>query len=169
MIREYDSTEPLDLILVVEAWLPADPLATDRDRLEAALSLAASMFWAWCHGEESPVVTLVLLGRTSGSRTGRAGERFAREALTLLAGAEGAPDTRAAAGDVPRKRSSRCARILVSSRPNTPLAADLRGRIGVPFVSLDPFRPVAWYTPPRPPPPPAVNPTLLHARIAAGW
>ena len=61
MVREYDSTEPLDLVLVVEAWVPVTPAAADRDRLEGAISLAASVFWTWCRGEESPVVTLVLL------------------------------------------------------------------------------------------------------------
>jgi uncharacterized protein (DUF58 family) len=172
MVREYDSTEPLDLVMVVEAWVPAAPTATDRDRLEAAVSLAASVFWTWCHGEESPVVTLALLDRTFAARTGRADDRFAREALTLLASAEGTPDTRAVAADVPRRRSSRCARILISSRPNSPLLADLRGRSGVPYVPLHPSEAVAWYTPPRPPPPPEggpwQSPVALHGRLAGG-
>jgi uncharacterized protein (DUF58 family) len=149
MVREYDSTEPLELILVVEAWLPKRSFPADRERLEATLSLAASIFWAWCHSEEAPTVTLVLLGRTSDLRTGRAGDWFAREALTLLAGAEGDADTHTAVGHVPRRQSSRCARIVVTSRLGTPLVAALQERTGVPFVPLSPTSSIAWYTPPQ--------------------
>ena len=155
MVREYDSTEPLDLILVVEPWLPARPAADDRDRLEAAISLAASVVWAWCHGDEAPAVTVVLAGPGGGVSAGRAGEGFARQALTLLAGAGGSPDPRAVPAGVLRKRSSRCARVLVSSRPDSPLAGDLLSRTGLPFVPLAPGGPVAWYTPPRRPHPAA--------------
>jgi uncharacterized protein (DUF58 family) len=155
MVREYDSTEPLDLILVVEPWLPATATAADDDRLEAALSLAASMFWTWCHGEEAPEATLILAGPAGGACSGRAGDAFARQALTLLAAAEGFPDARSVPGKALRKRSNRCARVLVSSRPATPFAAELRARAGVPFLTLDPVGPIAWYTPPHRLPRPA--------------
>ena len=111
MVREYDSTEPLDLILVVEAWLPTNASLPDHDRLEAAISLAASVFWAWCHGEESPVVTLVLLDRSCDSRTGRGGDWFAREALSLLSAAAGTSDTRA-------RRAGRASKAIQPVRPD---------------------------------------------------
>jgi uncharacterized protein (DUF58 family) len=155
MVREYDSTEPLDLILIVEPWLPADAGADDRDRLEDALSLAASVFWTWCHGEEAPEVTLVLAGPGGGESSGRAVGAFARQALMLLAAAEGSPDSRAVPARALRKRSNRCARVLVSSRPGSPFTAELRERTGLPFLTLDPARPIAWYTPPQRPARPA--------------
>ncbi len=148
MVREYDSTEPLDLVLVVEPWLPTTVTQADRDRLETTLSLAASVFWAWCHTEESPVVTLALTGPGGGVRSGRAGDAFAREALKLLAPVVGSTDTGAVAAEGFRRMTGRSARVLVSSRPGTPLLGELRARTGLPFVPLDPGRPVAWYTPP---------------------
>jgi uncharacterized protein (DUF58 family) len=157
MVREYDSTEPLDLILVVEPWLPGWAGDADRDRLEAALSLAASVFWTWCHREEAPEVTLVLAGPKGEACSGRAVEPFARQALTLLAAADGSPDARAVPDKALRKRSNRCARVLVSSRPATPFAAELRARTGLPFLTLDPVGPIAWYTPPQRPPRPAAS------------
>lgn len=155
MVREYDSTEPLDLLLVVEPWLPVSPDAADRERFEAALSLAASIFWTWCHGEESPEVTLALAGPGAAARSGRATDGFARHALAILASAAGGPDSGTIPGAVFRKRSNRCARILVSSRPATQLGGELRARSGVAFMTVDPSSPLAWYTPPGRSTPPA--------------
>ena len=36
MVREYDTAPSPELVLVVEPWLPTNPTATDRERLEAA-------------------------------------------------------------------------------------------------------------------------------------
>jgi uncharacterized protein (DUF58 family) len=151
MVREYDSTEPLDLIMVVEPWLPLFAGPAEKARLEDALSLAASVFWTWCHGEEAPEVTLVLAGPGGGATAGRAVDAFARQALTLLAAAKGSPDARAVPARALRKRSNRCARVLVSSRPGSPFAAELRARTGLPFMMLSPAEPIAWYTPPQRP------------------
>ncbi|QEL15014.1 DUF58 domain-containing protein [Limnoglobus roseus] len=148
MVREYDSTEPLDLLMVVEPWVPANPTAADQDVVEATFQLAASVFWSWCHGEETPEATLVVAG-SSECRSGRATEGFGRLALTLLAEAEPTTDTSQIPADGLRRRSNRCARILISSRPNSPLAAELRQQTGVPFVTADPGTPMAWYTPPN--------------------
>ncbi len=147
MVREYDSTEPLDVLMVVEPWIPRNPTPADRELVEATFRLAATVFWSWCHGEETPEATLIVAG-SSESRTGRATEGFGRAALALLAEAEATSDTSKIPADGLRRRSNRCARILVSSRPNSPLAAELRQQTGVPFVVVDPGTPMAWYTPP---------------------
>jgi uncharacterized protein (DUF58 family) len=147
MVREYDSVEPLDLLLVVEPYVPVNPTPADRESVEATFELAASVFWSWCHGEEMPEATLVVAGLPE-SRTGRATEGFGRSALTLLAEAKPVSDSPVVPVDTLRRRSNRCARILVSSRPNSPFAGELRSRTGVPFVSVDPDTPIAWYRPP---------------------
>ncbi len=144
MVREYDSVEPLDLLLVVEPYAASD---ADLDSVESTLELAASVFWSWCHGEETPEATLVVAGMIE-SRTGRATEGFGRAALALLAEAQPVSGLAPIAIETLRRRSNRCARILVSSRPNSPLATELRDKTGVPFVTVDPARPMAWYRPP---------------------
>ena len=83
------------------------------------------------------------------SRSGRATEGFGRAALSLLAEAGPSNDASQFPIDTLRRRSNRCARILVSSRPNGPLAGELRAQTGVPFVTVDPATPIAWYRPPE--------------------
>jgi uncharacterized protein (DUF58 family) len=148
MVREYDSTEPLDLLLVVEPWAPPAADAAALEAVEATFRLAATVFWSWCHGEETPEATLVVAGQSE-SRSGRATEGFGRAALALLAEAQPITGSAPIALDTLRRRSNRCARILVSSRPDSPFAAELRATTGVPFVAVDPAKPIAWYRPPE--------------------
>lgn len=147
MVREYDSVEPLDLLLVVEPYAPPRAARADLEAVEKTFEMAASVFWSWCHGEETPEATLLVAGQTE-SRTGRATEGFGRSALTLLAEAKPIDGPAPMALDTLRRKSNRCARILVSSRPNSPMALELRDKTGVPFVSVDPASPIAWYRPP---------------------
>ncbi len=147
MVREYDSTEPLDLLLVVEPWIPNHPTPRDRDLVEQTFQLAASVFWSWCHAEETPEASIVVAGRKE-YRTGHATEGFGRSALSLLAIAEPTQDTHHVPMETLKRRSNRCARILVSSRANSPLAMELQRQTGVPFVMVDPSSPIAWYHPP---------------------
>lgn len=150
MVREYDSTEPLDLLLIVEPWQPLNPSADDRLRVEACLSLASSIFWAWCHSDETPEATLAIAG-TDRIRTGRATDGFGRAALTLCADVEASPATATLPAQTLTLRTNRCVRILVSSRANSSLASELRSRSGLPFICLDATGPMAWYVPPTSP------------------
>jgi len=43
MVREFQQTRDRDLILLVELWQPAQPVAMDLDRVELAVSFAASV------------------------------------------------------------------------------------------------------------------------------
>ncbi|MBX9628089.1 MAG: DUF58 domain-containing protein, partial [Gemmataceae bacterium] len=60
MVREYDAAPAPDLLVVVEPWLPAGASAADHDRLEAALSLAATVARGWARLDGR--VALVVLG-----------------------------------------------------------------------------------------------------------
>jgi uncharacterized protein (DUF58 family) len=148
MVREYDNTEPLDLVLVVEPYLPDNPSAADFDRLEASFSLAASIVWAWCLSDEGPTVTVAVAGKQGTVVSGKGVEGFARQSLVHLAKASGGAN----AGELPpgdlRRPAGRSARVLVSPRSPSPLMNLLRGRCGVPFVAADPQQSWAWYTPP---------------------
>jgi hypothetical protein len=147
MVREYDAAPAPDLVLVVEPWLPARPLPAHREFLEAALSLAATVAETWGR-EGGGRVTVAVAGDPDSVRTAAATESGIREALVALADVAGAdgfvPLGPAAFG----RPLARAARVVVSSRPNTPYAAALARAAGRPFVAMSPADRFGWYSPP---------------------
>jgi uncharacterized protein (DUF58 family) len=140
MVREYDSTEPLDLILVF------DP--TPAPAFEWAVTLAASIAWAWANADETADVTLVAPGSAVPVRTVRGTPGFVRELLVPLADVKPAAGVAIPAGAGSRA-SNRCARIVVGGGAPAGLAASLRGRFGIPFVPVGPSDNPPWFTPPQ--------------------
>jgi uncharacterized protein (DUF58 family) len=146
MVREYDSAPSPELVLVVEPWLPDSPSEADRERLEAALSLAVTMAVTWRRAFDSPVLVAVAGGEFQVA-TARSEEDM-REALTPLADVAGGP-----AAEVPPAAAfghhlARAARVVVSSRPRTPFAQLLSRATGRPFVAVSPAERLPWYLPP---------------------
>ncbi len=139
MVREYDSTEPLDLILVL------DP--TPAPAFEWAVTVAASIAWAWANADETADVTLVAPGAKVPVRTVRGTPGFVRELLVPLA--DVAPSTEATIpAGAGSRASNRCARIVVGGGSPGALASTLRSRFGIPFVPLGPADSPPWFTPP---------------------
>lgn len=159
LVREYDWSEPLDLRVVIDPWLPADtpPGHRDRRRLEWALSAAASLLKTWCEADEPADLTLVVPGKQPVVRSGRGVPTFVRTALLPLAELPGTPHVPAVPPELVRGRSNRTARLLVSTRPAGPLGDAFR-RAGLPFVAVDPTAPPGWFTPP---------PALMLSTVAA--
>jgi hypothetical protein len=147
MVREYDAAPSPDLVLVVEPWLPASPSAADRARVEAALSLAVTVVTAWCKASGARV-TVAVAGSDAEVRTGPPTEAFARDAVVPLAGVTGAPAFDVIGPSAFGRSVATAARVLVSSRPDSPFAAALAGASGKPFVALDPSQSLPWYQPP---------------------
>jgi uncharacterized protein (DUF58 family) len=147
MVREYDAAPSPDLVLVVEPWLPAKPTPGDRANLEAALSLAAAVALGWSR-DVGIRVTVAVAGEPA-ARTGAPTEAFLREALAPLAGARGAPSFEALAPDAFDRPLASAARVLVSSRRESPYAAALARSTGRPFAVVDPSAGMPWYHPPR--------------------
>jgi uncharacterized protein (DUF58 family) len=147
MVREYDTAPSPELLLVVEPWLPANPTATERAALEAALSFAATILRAWCLAGETRV-TVVVCGEEPTAVSGPPTAAFARDGAVPLALAEGrptfAPVPQAAFG----RALARSARVVIGSRPNSPLTAALTRSTGRPFVGLTPSDRPPWYQPP---------------------
>ncbi len=144
MVREYDTAPSPELVLVVEAWLPANPTPADRDRLEAALSLAVTIAVTWRHAFDSPV-TVVVPG--SGVATASYDEDL-RKAMTPLADVTGAPNFDAPGVSAFTGRLARGARVVVSSRRNSPFSGTLARSTGKPFAAVSPGDPLPWYQPP---------------------
>ena len=144
MVREYDAAPSPDLLVVVEPWLPAEPSAADYAGLEAALSLAATMIRAWCRTIETGA-TLVVAGDDTTVGTAQPGEASVREALIPLADVIGAVNFASIAPSAFGRALLRAARVVVSSRPNSPLAAELARSTGKPFFAVDPSLKLPWY------------------------
>lgn len=150
MVREYDTAPSPDLVLVVEPWLPAKPTPADAARLEAALSMATGIALAWSR-DAGIRVTVAVAGEDT-ARTGPPSEVFLREALVPLAGVTGGPRFDPLGPDAFDRPLASAARVLVSSRPDTPYAAALARSTGRPFAVVDPSARPPWYHPPRPEP-----------------
>jgi len=143
-VREYDAAPDPELLVVVEPWLPPNPTPVDRANLEAALSLAASVVRAWCLAAGTRV-TVAVAGDEPVRRSATPSEAAARFLLAPLAGLTGTdrptpPD--------PVGPAARSARVVVSSRRGTPLAAALGRAVGRPFAAVSPTDRPAWYQPP---------------------
>jgi uncharacterized protein (DUF58 family) len=147
MVREYDAAPAPALVVVVDPYLPPAPPPAHRDALEAALSLAATLVRACC-GSAEVGVTVVVAGTDDAVLRGSPTELFAREALAPLGAVQGSPEFPPIAPAVFGRALHRAARLVVSSRPNSPLAAALTHTTGKLFAVLDPASPPPWYHPP---------------------
>jgi uncharacterized protein (DUF58 family) len=144
MVCEYDAAPSPELILVVDAWLPAEATDADRERLEATLSLASTIAVTWVRAAGTRVALAA-----SGEVSIISGEAMLREALIPLADAAGSPSPAAPDAASLGRMAARAARVVVSPRANSPLADELAASLGRPFARLDPQRPLPWYRPPR--------------------
>lgn len=145
MVREYDTAPALDLILVVEAWLPPNPTTADTDRLEAALSLAVTIAVTWRRTFDSPVLVVVPGHSTAAAA---ASDEDLREVLSPLADIVGGSAPEPLAPETFHHHLARGARVVVSSRANTPYAAALTRSTGKPFIPVSPTDRLPWYQPP---------------------
>ena len=145
MVREYDAAPSPELLLVVEAWLPPQPTAADRARVEAALSLAVTIAVTWRRAFDSPVA-VVVPGHAAAATA--VSEEALREALTPLADVTGGDTPAPLAASAFGHHLARGARVVVSSRPNTPYAAALARSTGKPFIAVSAADRLPWYQPP---------------------
>jgi uncharacterized protein (DUF58 family) len=144
MVREYDAAPSPELLLVVDSWQPANPTRQDEANLEAALSLAATIAQTWCRHLEARIT--ICANRTI---TTASAEASLREALVPLAEAVGSPKPTLPHAESFSRIALRAARLVVSSRANSPWIDALSRAIGKPFASLDPLQRVSWYQPPH--------------------
>ena len=147
MVREYDAAPSPELILVVEPWLPVEPSGADRANLEAALSLAVTVARTWSRAFETRV-TIALAGDPESVGTAIATEADLRVALTPLATVTGGRGFKPLAPRCFDRTLHRAARVVVSSRRNTPYAATLTRSTGRQFVALSPASLPPWYQAP---------------------
>jgi uncharacterized protein (DUF58 family) len=147
MVREYDAAPSPELVLVVEPWLPKEPTIVERANLEAALSLAVTVARAWSRAFETRV-TIAIAGEPRSVSTAGPTDSDLRQALAPLASVEGDRHFEPLGHECFDRSMQRAARLVVSSRRNTPYAAALTRATGRPFMALSPSTRPAWYQPP---------------------
>lgn len=141
VVREYDQTDPIHLVVILDPWVPVGDASAD---LEWALSAAMSVGWAWAIADEPGDLTLIVPGNPPTSRTGRATPGFVRSAFAPLAGLTGMTTVPTVPTAAVRLQAARTARMVISSRPDSPILSDLR-RGGVPVAAVHPKAPPGWY------------------------
>ncbi|MFO0822492.1 MAG: DUF58 domain-containing protein [Gemmataceae bacterium] len=129
MVREYDMAPSLDLVLVVEPWLPANPTPQQREQLELALSLAASIVRAWSRAYATTVVVGVA-GDDATVRTATPTDASVRAALEPLAAVKGTAHAEALAPQVFDRTLARAVRGAGEQSPCLALYRDARPEHG---------------------------------------
>jgi uncharacterized protein (DUF58 family) len=148
LVREYDRGDPVGLVIVVDPWVPAEASTPEADRrLEWALSVATTIGQTWCDNDDGSDLTLIVPGSPPRVRSGRCTPGFVRQAFAVLADLTGSADVPPVAPSLAR-RSSRAARVVVSTRPTSPVADALRSA-GLPCATVDPTAAPVWFTPPE--------------------
>jgi len=117
MVREYRQTRDRDLVLLVELWQPAQASTTDLDRVELAISFAATVLFENSRQSHESWLRMIVVG----------GQTFAwdqhanlEQALDQLALASSSPtaDVRTVIDEAMQRTSESSRIIVVSSRPH---------------------------------------------------
>lgn len=152
MVREFDQGMHHDLLLFVEPYLAPDD--SNRDALEAALSLAATVCWAWCR-EGGDRILLAVAGEMPRVVVGAGGRELALQLLSGLAEEPGThrPDAGALIQRLRPLPLPPGPALVVSSRPaGGVLAGAVESRLARPAARIDAVDPPTFYQPPAMPP-----------------
>jgi uncharacterized protein (DUF58 family) len=145
LVREYDRSEPVALLLVIDPW--GGPGPESARRLEWALSLAVTLGVTWCEADDPADLTVIVPGTPPRVLAGPGTPGFVRHAFAPLADLAPADAVPPVPPELLRRGTSRSARVLVSTRPASPVGDGFR-RAAVTFSAVDPTAPPVWFTPP---------------------
>jgi len=160
-VREYDTSTPRDMVLIVEAFAPSNDLPYEP--LEWALSLAATLAWEWSRCEAPARVRLLVLGHAGGIVRVVPGNRSSLRILADIAG-----ETESIGFDLAKHAVAfrHAHRVFVSSRSGSRWPGEFAAA-GFPVLAVSPDYAPHWYRPPRENPadhtPPAVESKHLRA------
>ncbi len=123
MVREFQQTRDRDLVLLVELWQPVHPATSDTDRVELAISFAATVLHENLRQSREARLQMIVVG----SQTNAWDQHSSLEqALDQLAMASSSPkaDIRPVIDEAMQRISGSSRIVVVSSRPHS----DLRTR-----------------------------------------
>lgn len=145
IVREYEDAAPPRLTLVVDPWLPDRATEADRDHLEAVVSLAAGICREWRRGAGARLA-LVIGGHKPVALDGPPGPAWTERQLVALAETEGGETADLAGVLRGLSRAALAAPVLVvSSRPESPLAGAAGQALGRGAAFAYAGRPAGWF------------------------
>ncbi|MGL6073462.1 MAG: DUF58 domain-containing protein [Fimbriiglobus sp.] len=164
LVMEYDKIEPLDVVLILDPYLPDLGAVSDiveqstwarqiherqesERRLEWMLSLTATLAMSLSRADTPAMLTLMIPGTPPKSEHGRAAPAFIRRAFTEIAEIVGMASVPIVPADFVRPRSGRATRIVMTSRERSPLTKSLRAA-GLSTIEVSAMRPPVWFHPP---------------------
>ena len=128
MVREYHQSRDLNLMVLVDLWLPPRPDAKDRERLELALCVAATMCISHMKESRDSTLHVGLAGKQLSRWNGESRMSNADPLMDLFAIAEGAthPDVASLLQQSAGKRLRGTRVVMVSTRaPGSARRGDL--------------------------------------------
>jgi uncharacterized protein (DUF58 family) len=148
-VREYEDAAPPRLLVVVDPWIPAKPKPMDRQRLEAAISLAAGIVREWRRGAGARL-SLVLAGPKPVAVDGPSGTGMTEKQLVALALEPGGDGGDVATCLMSLSRTALSApALVVSSRSHSPVVEQVRGVLGRSVAVCDVGRSESWFRLPK--------------------
>ncbi len=126
MVREYHQTRDRDLVLLVELWQPAQPTAADLDRVELAISFAATVLHQSLRESREARLRMIVVGSQTSAWDHLSSLEQALDQLAL-ASASVAADVRPVIDSTMQRISSSSRVVVVSARPRSELLTRTRG------------------------------------------
>jgi uncharacterized protein (DUF58 family) len=120
MVREYQQTRDRDLVLLVELWQPAHPTASDQDRVEVAISFAATVLHESLRQSRESRLRMIVVGSATSAWDHHASLEQALDQLALAAAATTA-DVRPAIDETLQRVTGSSRVVVVSTRPRDEL------------------------------------------------
>jgi uncharacterized protein (DUF58 family) len=91
MVREYHQSRERDLVVLLDLWVPGKPADDDRQRVELAISFAATVCIEHMRDSREAIVTLSAAGKSAKRWRGQAGAAAFDSLLEVLALLEPGP------------------------------------------------------------------------------
>jgi uncharacterized protein (DUF58 family) len=120
MVREYQHLRNPDLTLVLDLWQPDRPTQLDLERVERAVSFAATICAEHAQASGEAHLQLTICGRNVWTSTGSTQGQMLRPLLEQLALAEAGPARQLAdaLSEANRANTDQMRRVLISTRPS---------------------------------------------------
>lgn len=118
MVQEYQQNRRRDLLLIVDLWLPARPRPDDLERVELAVSFAASICVDQLQTATDSGLQLVIVGKETSTTNGAGASRAFEDLLEQLALAEAGPASglRDAVHEAAHAGRTQLRKVLITSR-----------------------------------------------------
>ena len=128
MVREFQQTRDRDLVLLIELWQPAHPHAADLDRVELAISFAATVLHENLRQSREARLRIIVVGSKTFAWDHLSSLEVALDHLAVTSASPSA-DVRPALDSTMQRISGSSRVVVVSSRPRDELLQRTRGVI----------------------------------------